>query len=55
VYVPLSETKYYAVVIGSYLSLSEARSLKREAIKDGLPPDTYLWRYQASELTPYKG
>jgi hypothetical protein len=37
---------YYGVMIGSYLSLKEARQLRLRAIQDGLPKDTYLWKWR---------
>ncbi len=43
VYAPYGSNPYYAVVIGSQLTLSEARELRLRAIKSGLPKDTYLW------------
>lgn len=46
VYRPLDGGGYYAVIIGSYLSLKEAQTLKEQALRDGLPMDTYLWKYQ---------
>jgi len=36
---------YYGVMIGSWLSLSEAQALRSEAVGDGLPRDTYLWSF----------
>ena len=35
---------YYSVLIGSYLSKSEAAAIRDLAIKEGLPKDTYVWR-----------
>ncbi|MFQ5900160.1 MAG: SPOR domain-containing protein [Thermodesulfobacteriota bacterium] len=46
VYPPFRGSEYYGVVIGSYLKLYEAKRLKQQALKDGLPKDTYLWKYK---------
>ncbi len=45
VYLPIGDNKYFSVIIGSYLSLDEATKLKEQAIRDGLPRNTYLWKY----------
>lgn len=39
--------EYYAVVIGANLTLEEAKKLKRKAIAEGFPKDTYLWTFPA--------
>lgn len=46
VYPPFGNSKYYGVVIGAYLTLEQAIELKNQAIKDGLPKDTYLWKWK---------
>jgi hypothetical protein len=46
VYPPYRSNPYYGVMIGSWLTLKEANALKSQAIKDGLPKDTYLWKYR---------
>ena len=46
VYPPYRSNPYYGVMIGSWLTLKEANTLKIQAIKDGLPKDTYLWKYR---------
>jgi len=46
VYPPYRSNPYYGVMIGSWLTLEEANLLKLQAIKDGLPKDTYLWKYR---------
>jgi len=43
---PFGSNEYFGVAIGSYVSLEQARSLKQEALKDGLPKDTYLWKWK---------
>ena len=45
-YNPYSDSEYFGVVIGSYLSLDEAKKLKAKAVKDGLPKDIYLWKWR---------
>ena len=45
VYLPYRTSRIHAVVIGTNISLSEAKKLRKQAIKDGLPKDTYLWSY----------
>ena len=46
VYNRFAESDFYGVMIGSYLSLKEAQKLRSKAIKDGLPKDTYLWKWK---------
>lgn len=46
VFPPFQGSSYYGVMIGSWLTLNEAKSLKSVAIQDGLPKDTYLWKYR---------
>ena len=46
VYPPFGNNKYYGVMIGAYLTLEQAIELKNVAIKDGLPKDTYLWKWK---------
>ena len=43
VYAPYGGNPYYAVVIGSQLTIAEARALKRKAVAAGLAKGTYLW------------
>lgn len=43
VYAPYGENPYHAVVIGSNLTLDQARKLMKKALASGLPRDTYLW------------
>lgn len=45
IYAPYGSNPNYAVVIGSQITLSEARQLRLKAIKSGLPQDTYLWTF----------
>ncbi|MPV71503.1 SPOR domain-containing protein [Burkholderia sp. BE17] len=45
VYAPYAGNKYYAVVIGAQLTLSQARQLRQNARLKGLPGDTYLWTF----------
>ena len=44
VYSPVSSSKYYSVVIGANLDLKTAERLRKQAIKNGLPDDSYLWK-----------
>lgn len=44
VYKPTDGSKYYSVAIGANLDLKEAEKLQMQAIKNGLPKDTYLWK-----------
>jgi len=44
IYEPTDGSKYYAVVIGANLNEQEAKKLKAQAIRNGLPSDTYLWK-----------
>ena len=46
VYPPFGGNEYYGVMIGAYVSLETAKDLKASAIKDGLPSDTYLWKWR---------
>ncbi len=45
VYNPYGSSDYYAVVIASNVTKDEASKVKDEAIKNGLPKDTYIWKY----------
>jgi hypothetical protein len=45
VYAPYGNNPYYAVVIGANLTYEDAQALRRKAIQDGLPNDTYLWTF----------
>ena len=45
VYAPYMDNPYYAVVIGAFLTRSEAQQIQLKAIKSGLPMDTYLWTF----------
>jgi hypothetical protein len=38
---------YYPVVVGCYLTREEAESLRADAVRAGLPPDSYLWHLPA--------
>jgi len=44
IFQPVDGSKHYAVVIGSNLRIADAKSLRQQAIRKGLPKDTYLWR-----------
>ena len=44
VYSPVSQSKYYSVAIGANLDLKTAEHLRQQAIKSGLPKDSYLWK-----------
>lgn len=44
VYSPVTHSKYYSVVIGANLDLKAAEKLQQQAIKNGLPRDSYLWK-----------
>lgn len=44
IYEPSTGSKYFSVAIGANLDLKEAEQLQKEAIKNGLPKDTYLWK-----------
>lgn len=46
VYPRFGDNDYYGVLIGSYITLKEAKALRKKAIKDGLPKDTYVWKLQ---------
>jgi len=46
VYPPFGGSKYFGVAIGSNLNKDEAIKLKKQARKDGLSKDTYLWKFQ---------
>ncbi|CAN2040447.1 SPOR domain-containing protein [Candidatus Magnetomoraceae bacterium gMMP-15] len=46
VFPPFGSNQYYGVIIGSYINFDEAKTLRDQAIKDGLPKDTYLWKYK---------
>lgn len=46
VYDRFGGSKYYGVMIGSYLTIAEAKQLRAKAIEDGLPKDTYLWKWK---------
>ncbi|WP_300673909.1 SPOR domain-containing protein [Desulfoluna sp.] len=43
---PFGSNKYYGVALGSYITLDEAEKLKTQALQDGLPEDTYLWKWK---------
>jgi len=45
VYEPYRGNSYYAVVIGTQLTLQQARDLRERARSKGLPGDTYIWTY----------
>jgi hypothetical protein len=46
VYPPFGSNQNYGVIIGAYMTLEDARKLKEAAIKNGLPNDTYLWKWR---------
>lgn len=46
IFEPQNGNSYYGVMIGSYITLQEAQAIKVQALKDGLPQDTYLWKYK---------
>lgn len=46
VYDRFGGSKYYGVMIGSYLTIIEAKQLRAKAIEEGLPKDTYLWKWK---------
>ena len=46
VYPPFKDRDVYSVAIGAYLSLQQARELKDRAIRDGLPQNTFLWKWK---------
>lgn len=41
VYEPYGENPYYAVIIGTNLTQSEAKALRDKAVKEGFPKDSY--------------
>jgi len=45
VYKPYGGSAHYAVVIASHVTQQEARTIRDRAIRDGLPKDSYVWRY----------
>lgn len=45
IYKPYMFSKHYAVVIASNVTQKEAKKLKKRAISDGLPKDSYIWTY----------
>jgi len=44
VFEPFVNNKYYGVMLASFVSYDDARNIRRNAIKNGLPIDTYLWQ-----------
>lgn len=44
VFSPVTNSKYYSVVIGANLDLKIAEKLRKQAVKNGLPKDSYLWK-----------
>jgi len=44
IFQPADGSKHFAVVIGSNLRIADANALRNQAIRKGLPKDTYLWR-----------
>lgn len=46
IFEPQNGSQYYGVMIGSYVTLQEAQAIRARAIKEGLPKDTYLWKYK---------
>ncbi|GAC26670.1 hypothetical protein GMES_4404 [Paraglaciecola mesophila KMM 241] len=47
VYEPFGVSKYFGVMIASYVSLETAREIKEEAIVKGLPEDIYIWKWKS--------
>jgi hypothetical protein len=45
VYAPYGSNPFYTVVIGSQITLEDARRLRSKAINAGLPKETYLWTF----------
>lgn len=45
VYDKYADNQYYAVVIGANLIYEDAKQLRKKAIDNGLPKDTYLWTF----------
>jgi hypothetical protein len=43
---PFKGSDNYKVAIGSYLTLNNARELRKKAIEDGLSKSTYLWKWK---------
>ena len=43
---PFGSSEYYSVMIGSWLTKEEAQKIRDRAIKDGLPKDTYIWKFK---------
>jgi hypothetical protein len=46
VFPPFGKNSYYGVMIGSWITLADAKRLKSQAIQDGLPRGTYLWKFR---------
>lgn len=46
VYPPFGNNEYFGVVIGAYLPINIARELRDKAVNDGLPKDSYLWKWK---------
>lgn len=44
VYRPRGGAAHYAVVIASHVSQQEAQTIRDQAVRDGLPQDSYVWR-----------
>ena len=42
IYAPYRDNPYYAVAIGSHLTQAEARALRDQAVRDGLPRSSYF-------------
>tara|TARA_R110001583_G_scaffold58028_2_gene173296 strand:- start:2170 stop:2934 length:765 start_codon:yes stop_codon:yes gene_type:complete len=47
VYEPFGVSKYFGVMIASYVSLETAKEIKEEAIVKGLPEDIYIWKWKS--------
>jgi hypothetical protein len=43
---PKGANKYYSVVIGSWLTAQQAKRLTQQAVKDGLPRNTFAMKYK---------
>lgn len=47
VYAPYGGNLYYGVVIGALLPRADAKAVQTDAVRAGLPKDTYLWTLPA--------
>jgi len=44
VFPPFENNEYYGVMLASFVSYPEANAIRQNALKNGLPKDTYLWQ-----------